>query len=37
MIPPPDPVEVLGLEEYEVAAILEHRRVGRRKRLEYLV
>ena len=37
IVPPPDPVVVQGLEEYEVAQILEHRRSGRRKRLEYLV
>ena len=33
----PDPVVIDGLDEYEVAQILEHRRVGRRQRLEFLV
>lgn len=37
IIPPPDPVEVDGLEEYEVSSILAHRRSGRQKRLEFLV
>jgi len=37
VIPPPDPVEVEGLDEYEVAQILSHRYAGRRKRLEFLV
>ena len=37
VIPPPDPVEIEGLDEYEVAHILAHRFAGRRKRLEFLV
>ena len=37
VIPPPDPVKVKGLEEYEVAQILAHCYAGRRKRLEFLV
>ena len=37
IVPPPDPVVIDGLAEYEVAQILEHRRVGRRQRLKYLV
>ena len=37
IVPPPDPVLIEGLEEYEVAQILEHRHIGRRKRLEFLV
>ena len=31
IIPPPDPIEVEGLEEFEVSDILAHRRSGRRK------
>ena len=38
VIPPPDPVELDTGPEFEVDAILRHRRVGRwRSRLEYLV
>ena len=37
IIPPPDPIEVEGLEEFEVSDILAHRRSGRRKLLEFLV
>ena len=37
IIPPPDPIEVDGLEEYEVSAIVAHRRSGCRKQLEFLV
>ena len=37
IVPPPDPVVIDGLDEYEVAQILEHQRVGCRQRLEYLV
>ena len=38
VIPPPDPVELDTGPEFEVDAILRHRRVGRRRsRLEYLV
>ena len=37
IIPPPDPVLIDGLEEYEVEHILAHRRIGRRSRLEFLV
>ena len=37
IIPPPDPVLIDGLAEYEVTQILEHQRVGRQQRLEYLV
>ena len=29
IIPPPDPVLIDGLEEYEVEHILAHRRIGR--------
>ena len=36
-IPPPDPIEVDGLEEYEVSAIVAHRHSGCRKQLEFLV
>ena len=31
IIPPPDPIEVEGLEEFEVSDILAHRRSGRQK------
>lgn len=31
VIPPPDPVELEGIDEYEVESILAHRRRGRRK------
>ena len=31
IIPPPDPIEVEGLEEFEVPDILAHRRSGRQK------
>ena len=31
IIPPPDPIEVEGLEEFEVSDILAHRRSGHRK------
>lgn len=31
VIPPPDPVELEGIDEYEVENILAHRRRGRRK------
>ena len=37
IIPPPDPIEVDGLEEYEVSAIVAHRHSGCRKQLEFLV
>ena len=37
IIPPPDPIEVDGLEEYEVSAIVAHRHSGHRKQLEFLV
>ena len=29
IIPPPDPIEIDGLEEYKVASILVHHRAGR--------
>ena len=31
IIPPPDPVEIEGLEEFEVSDILAHRRSGHQK------
>ena len=31
IIPPPDPIEVEGLEEFEVSDILAHRHSGRRR------
>ena len=31
IIPPPDPIEVEGLEGFEVSDILAHRHSGRRK------
>ena len=37
IIPPPDPIEVDGLEEYEVSAIVAYCRSGCRKQLEFLV
>ena len=37
IIPPPDPIEVDGLEEYEVSAIVAHHHSGGRKQLEFLV
>ena len=37
VIPPPDPIQINGDLEYEFAKILEHRRAGRRKHLEFLV
>ena len=37
IIPPPDPIEVDGLEEYEVSAIVAHCHSGCRKQLEFLV
>ena len=37
IVPLPDPVVIDGLDEYEVAQILEHRHIGRRQRLEFLV
>ena len=33
VIPPPDPVDIDGLDEFEVEAIVAHRHVGRRKKL----
>ena len=37
IVPPPDPVVIDGLDEYEVAQILEHQCVGRQQWLEFLV
>ena len=37
IVPPPDPVVIDGLDEYEVAQILEHCCIGRRQQLELLV
>ena len=37
IIPPPDLIEVEGLEEFEVSDILVHRRSVRQKQLEFLV
>ena len=37
IIPPPDPIKVDGLEEYEVSAIVAHFCSGCRKQLEFLV
>ena len=37
IIPPPDPIQIDGDLEYEVAEILAHRHAGRCKSLEFLV
>ena len=37
ILPPPDPVVINDLDEYEVTQILEHRRVGHQQWLEFLV
>ena len=37
VIPPPDPIQIDGDLEYEVAEILAHRHAGRCKHLEFLV